>query len=44
MEEGVRVVGAPRGLAPGDLVLDLPVRAKLEPVSDAFARIAFEPA
>ena len=43
MEEGVRVVGALRGLAPGDLAFDLPVRAKLEPVSDAFASIVFEP-
>ncbi len=43
MEEGVRVVGALRGLAPGDLAFDLPVRAKLEPASDAFARVAFEP-
>ena len=44
MEEGVRVVGAPRGLAPGDLAFDLPVWAKLEPASDAFAWIVFEPA
>ena len=43
MDEGVRVVGAPRGLALGDLAFDLPVRAKPEPVSDAFAWIAFEP-
>ena len=43
MEEGVRVVGALHGLAPGDLAFDLPVRLKLEPVSDAFARVAFEP-
>ena len=42
-EEGVRVVGAPRGLAPGDLAFDLPVRAKLEPAGEAFAWIAFEP-
>jgi hypothetical protein len=44
MEQGVRVVGTPRGLAPGDLAFDLRVRAKLEPASNAFAWIAFEPA
>jgi uncharacterized OB-fold protein len=43
MEEGVRVVGAPRSLAPADLAFDLPVRARLEPAGEAFAWIAFEP-
>ncbi len=43
MEEGVRLVGALRGLDPADLVLDLPVQAEIERVSDAFARIWFRP-
>jgi uncharacterized OB-fold protein len=44
MEEGVRVVGVLGGLAREELAFDMPVRAKLEPVSDAFARVVFEPA
>ena len=43
MEEGVRIVGALRGLPPGDLALDLPVRAEIEVVNDEFARIWFSP-
>ena len=43
MEEGVRVVGALRGLPPEKLALDLPVRAIVEPVSEEFALIYFEP-
>jgi len=44
MDEGVRVVGALRGLAPAGLALDLRVVAEIEPVSDAFAFIHFRPA
>jgi len=43
MEEGVRIVGALRGLPPEALELDLPVQAELEVVSEEFARIHFSP-
>ena len=43
MEEGVRVVGALRGLAASALRLDLPIRVELEPVGANFARIYFVP-
>ena len=39
----MRVVGALRGLPPEKLALDLPVRAIVEPVSEEFALIYFEP-
>jgi uncharacterized OB-fold protein len=44
MEEGVRVVGNLLDLPPAELVLDLPVRAVLERVSDAVALVHFRPA
>jgi len=43
LSEGVRMVGALRGLAPDQLRLDLPVVAELEPVSDEFAFVHFRP-
>jgi hypothetical protein len=43
LEEGVRLVGALRGIAPSELALELPVVAEIERVSDAFARIYFTP-
>jgi uncharacterized OB-fold protein len=43
LAEGVRVVGALRGLPTEKLRLDLPVVAELEPVSEAFAFIHFRP-
>jgi len=43
LSEGVRVVGALRGLAPEKLRLDLPVVAELEPASEEFAFIHFRP-
>ena len=43
MDEGVRVVGALRGLPPAELALDLRVAAEIETVSEAFAFIHFRP-
>jgi uncharacterized OB-fold protein len=43
MDEGVRVVGALRGLAPAKLALDQRVMAEIETVSEAFAFIHFRP-
>lgn len=43
LEEGVRVVGALRGLSPAELALDLPVVAEIEVVSEEFAFIHFRP-
>ncbi len=43
MDEGVRVVGAWRGRALGELCLDLTVQAEVEPVHDGFARVYFVP-
>jgi uncharacterized OB-fold protein len=42
MEEGVRVVGALRGVAPDTLAFELPVVANVEPATEAFALIRFE--
>ena len=44
MDEGVRVVGALRGLPLQDLALDLPVIARPERAGDHFALLYFEPA
>ena len=44
MNEGVRVVGALRGLPLQDLALDLPVIARPERAGDDFALLYFEPA
>jgi uncharacterized OB-fold protein len=43
LEEGVRLVGALRGLSPSELRLDLPVRVELEPVGEGFAFLHFAP-
>jgi hypothetical protein len=37
LEEGVRLVSGVRGLAPGQLALDLPVEVVLEPVAEGVA-------
>ncbi len=44
MEEGVRLVGGLRGLAPNELALDLPVEVVLEPLEDGLAVPFFRPA
>jgi uncharacterized OB-fold protein len=41
LEEGPRLVGNLRELAPSDLRLDLPVEVELEPVSDTVALVHF---
>jgi uncharacterized OB-fold protein len=43
MEEGPRVVGNLRGLAPSELTLGLPVRVVFEPVAEKVALTHFEP-
>jgi hypothetical protein len=43
-EEGPRLVGNLRGLEPSDLVLDLPVRIEVEPVSETAGFLWFGPA
>jgi uncharacterized OB-fold protein len=43
MEEGPRVVGNLRGLAPSELVLGLPVAVEFEPVSTTVALTHFRP-
>jgi len=42
MDEGVRLVGAFEG-DPAGLELEQPARARIDPVSDEFARIVFRP-
>jgi uncharacterized protein len=44
LDEGPRLVGNLRGLAPSDLALDLRVEAELEKVSDDVALVHFHPA
>ncbi len=41
MEEGPRLVGNLRGLAPSELRLDLPVEVEFEPVNEEIALISF---
>jgi uncharacterized OB-fold protein len=41
LDEGPRLVGNLRGLAPAELALDLPVEAELEPVSEQVALVHF---
>jgi uncharacterized OB-fold protein len=43
LDEGPRLVGNLRGLAPADLVLDLPVEVEFERLSDAVALTHFHP-
>ena len=43
MDEGPRLVGGLRGMAPADLGLDLPVRVEIEKVNEDFARVWFAP-
>jgi uncharacterized OB-fold protein len=44
LDEGVRLVGAADGLAPGDLRLGLPLVASVDPRGEGFAFISFGPA
>ena len=44
LEEGPRLVGNTRGLAPADLALDLPMVVEIEPVSDTVGLLWFSPA
>ncbi len=44
LEEGVRMVSGVRGLAPGDLALELPVEVGFERLSDEVALPYFHPA
>jgi uncharacterized OB-fold protein len=43
MEEGPRVVGNLRGLAPSELTIGLPVEVEFEPVADQVALTHFHP-
>ena len=44
LEEGPRLIGNLRDMAPADLALDLPVEAVLEPISETVALVHFRPA
>jgi uncharacterized OB-fold protein len=44
LDEGVRVVSGVRGIAPGELRLDLRLRAEIDRVDDAIGLVYFRPA